>query len=394
MWMVAGLISALIAAGIGLSLLLAQRARAAASDALRAMERDLANGSLTEDEARQARAELAGHRTAGAIGGLIPEPALVLAAAAFALVAIFGFYRAFVAPDRAELSPEARIALIEAARAGRPNQEAAEAAAALSEETRQDVNPERAAFVAQLRRDVERNPDDSEALGLLALEEARLGNFRAARRAQTRLIDLLGDAANAGHYLELAEIQFLAAGGYVSPETEALLQEVLRRAPGNGAAQYYMGLMYAQQGRPDLGYPIWRDLLAASEPGDPWIGPIRDRIEEVAALAGDPISVEDLFQPPEYELPGPSASEIETALARDSGQGDETLETMVADLAERLSNLGGPPEDWVQLISGFLALDQASAAQSVYDRALIVFAGSDAALAMIEAAGASLEASE
>lgn len=320
-----------------------------------------------------------------------PQPgrALVLAAIGLAMLAALGLYRVLGAPGYPDLPLATRIALIEAARADRPTQ--AEAEAAQPNITREDENPRRAAMVEELRAAVDANPGAAEELSLLAMEEARLGNFIAARIAQERLIAVLGDAANAGHYMDLAEIQFLAAGGYVSPETEDLLQEVLRRAPGNGGAQYYTGLMFARQGRPDLAYPIWRALLADSEPGDLWIGPIRAQIEAVAALAGQPVSVEDLVQPPDQDLPGPTAAEIAAATAQGPDAEETALETMAAGLAERLANLGGPPEDWAQLISAYLTLERPGSARSVYDRALIVFAGSDAALTLIRDAGAGLE---
>jgi len=347
-WMVAGLVSALVGAILGLSVMRADRAQ--------------------------------------------PGRALVLAAIGLAMVGALGLYRVLGAPGYPDLPIATRIALIEAARADRPGQ--AEAEAAQPNTTRVDENPRRAAMVAELRATVDADPDATEELGLLAIEEARLGNFIAARIAQERLIAALGGEANAGQYMDLAEIQFLAAGGYVSPETETLLQQVLRRAPGNGGAQYYTGLMFAQQGRPDLAYRIWRALLADSEPGDLWIGPIRTQIEAVAALAGKPVSIEDLAQPPDQDLPGPTAAEIAAATAQGSGAGDTQLETMAAGLAERLANLGGPPQDWAQLILAYLTLEQPGSARSVYDQALIVFAGSDVALALIRDAGAGLEESE
>jgi cytochrome c-type biogenesis protein CcmH len=370
-WMVAGLMAVLVAAAIGLRLL------RPFGDSMAETNDDLHTGRMPEAE------------TAAAAR---PGRALVLATGVLAIAGAFGLCRLLGVPGYPDLPLQTRIVLIEAARAERPSQTAAEAE--IPSVARADANPRRAAIVAHLRAALESNPDAAEELGLLALEEARLGNYGAARVAQTRLIEVLGDAANASHYMDFAEIQFMAAGGYVSPETEVLLQEVLRRGPGNGAAQYYIGLMFAQQGRPDLGYPIWRDLLADSEPGDLWVDPIRAQIELVAALAGDPVTVEDLEQPPDLDLPGPTVANIEAARALNPEERDEMLETMVADLAERLANLGGPPEDWVQLISGYLRLNQAGAAQSVYDRALIVFAGSDTALAMIEAAGVLLEESE
>ncbi len=59
----------------------------------------------------------------------------------------------------------------------------------------------------------------------------------------------------------------MAAGGYVSPEAEAALSEVLRREPSNGRARYYTGLLYAQTGRPDLAFRVWRPLLEDSGRG-------------------------------------------------------------------------------------------------------------------------------
>jgi cytochrome c-type biogenesis protein CcmH len=92
-------------------------------------------------------------------------------------------------------------------------------------------------------------------------------------------------------------MMILAAGGYVSPEAEAALVRGLELQPRNGTARYYAGLMYAQQGRPDLAFPIWRNLLAESTPDAPWLDPIRLQIEEVAALAGERVRLADLPQP-------------------------------------------------------------------------------------------------
>jgi cytochrome c-type biogenesis protein CcmH len=77
----------------------------------------------------------------------------------------------------------------------------------------------------------------------------------------------------------------------------------LELEPRNGTARYYAGLMYAQQGRPDLAFPIWRNLLAESTPDAPWLEPIRLQIEEVAALAGERVRLADLPQP--QSVPGP-----------------------------------------------------------------------------------------
>lgn len=404
-WMMAGLIAVMIGGVLALTVLRPREdATPSASydlqvyrDQLREVDRDLARGLLTQADAERTRTEVA-RRVLGADRALqsdgtgaaaSPGRMVVIAGLSVVIAGAFALYWHLGAPGYPDLPLETRIALVETARTGRPNQAAAEAE--ISFAPRQDSDANRAELVAQLRTAMERNPDEAEGLELLAHEEARLGNFRAARLAQNRLITLLGADVEARHYLDMAEMMFMAAGGYVSPETEQVLQTVLERAPGNGAARYYVGLMYAQQGRPDLGYPIWRALLADSEPGDPWLGPIRDQIEFVAAMAGDPIAVDDLPQPPQLDMPGPTGADIAAAGNLSAEDQMAMIETMVAGLAERLANEGGPAPQWARLISSYLILGQTDAARSIYDEALVVFAGSDDALDLIREAGTGLE---
>jgi cytochrome c-type biogenesis protein CcmH len=102
-----------------------------------------------------------------------------------------GVYFQIGAPGYPDLPLATRIALIDEARATRPAQADAEAQVTVREAVQ--PQPEREALVAQLRTIMEQRPDDAQGLALLASNEAALGNFRAARLAQGRLIDLLGE---------------------------------------------------------------------------------------------------------------------------------------------------------------------------------------------------------
>ena len=121
--------------------------------------------------------------------------------------------------------------------------------------------------------------------GLLARNEAALGNFKAAYEAQQAVLSIKGAEATASDYADYADMMILAAGGYVSPEAENALRGALARDASNGTARYYMGLMAAQTGRPDQAFRVWDALLKEGPSDAPWIAPIRSQIEEMAARA-------------------------------------------------------------------------------------------------------------
>lgn len=413
-WMLAGLLSLLIGAALVLAAWRRQDAGDPTAaydlqvyrDQLREVDKDVARGVLTEDEAERTRTEIsrrileadrALRGTDEAAHAARPQRFAILGLVAAVLAGSFALYMVIGAPGYPDLPIETRISLIETQRAERPSQEEAEAM--VPPQTIEDPDPRRAELVQQLRETMAEHPDEPEGLRLLAYEESRLGNFAAARAAQERLIAVLGEEATPDHVLALAEINFMAAGGYISPESEALLNRVVTADPGNLAARYYLGLMYAQQGRPDLGYPIWRNVLAESAPGDPWLRPIRDQIEFVAALAGDSVSVEDLPQPP-LQAPGgapfagPSLEDMEAAEDMSPEDRQAMVEGMVAALSDRLATEGGTPEEWARLIRAYIVMGQPERARPVYQEALRAFARSEAALEIIRAAGAPLDEAE
>ena len=108
-------------------------------------------------------------------------------------------------------------------------------------------------------------------------------------------------------------------------------------------------------------------------------------------MAGDDISVEQLPQPPLPDQPGPTAEDIEAAGDMSEEDRQAMIESMVAGLSERLANEGGTPAEWARLISAYIVLGQPERALPIYQEALTVFAGSDAALQLIRQAGAPLQ---
>ncbi|MEJ6394916.1 c-type cytochrome biogenesis protein CcmI [Gymnodinialimonas sp. 2305UL16-5] len=357
-------------------------------DQLAEIDRDVARGIVTEDEAERARTEVSrrileadralqreGHDNQAGKFGLMG----ITVALGISLVGAFGVYSMIGAPGYADLPLATRIDIVETARANRPDQATAEAQA--PQRPRPEVDPERLELVEQLRGVMELRTGDVEGLTLLAANEAMLGNFRAAHNAQSRLLTLLGEDATGRHWIDYAEMMIFAAGGYVSPEAEEALLRGLELEPRDGTARYYAGEMYAQQGRPDLALPIWSNLLGESRPDAPWVEPIQLQISSVARAAGAAFDPAALPQPS-----GPTAADIAAAQGLSPDEQREMIEGMVSGLADRLATEGGTPQDWAQLITAYGALGRSNAAQIVHDDAQSVFADAPEALALIDRA--------
>lgn len=327
------------------------------------IDRDVARGTLAPEDADRLRTEVS-RRVLGADRAMTAAPVSndgargIMAALIVAALAggVWGYLR-LGAPGYRDIPLSARIAAAEERRANRPAQAQAEALVALPAPATSDA--EFAGLMKRLRDAVRQRPDDLQGLALLARNEASLGNFTAARAAQEALIATKGTGVMAQDHADLAEIMIAAAGGYVSPEAEDVLEQALTLDAENGTARYYAGLMLGQVGRYDLGFRLWQPLV--DDPTDaPWLPALRAQIEDMALRAGV-----------EFTLPPPSGL---------------TPEGMVAQLSDRLANEGGPPEDWARLIMSLHVLGKADQASVILTEARTVFAGNAAALSIIEAA--------
>jgi cytochrome c-type biogenesis protein CcmH len=348
-------------------------------DQLAEVDRDVVRGTLTGDEAARLRVEVARRLLAADAGDAVPLTATgtgrLIGLIALVLGASVAGYLWLGAPGYPDIPLAARIADAEALRAARPTQAAAEADITLPTPPAPDA--EFAALMDQLRARVAAAPGDVTGLGLLARNEANLGNLAAARVAQEALIAAKGADVTAQDHADLAELLIAAAGGYVSPEAEAILAKSLTLDAMNGTARYYSGLMMGQVGRYDLGFRMWQPLVDGAADA-PWMPAMRAQMPDMAARAGVNFTL-----PP---LRGPTAAEM--AAAQDMTPADRAamITSMVAQLSDRLATTGGPPEDWARLIASLDVLDRRAEADAILAEAKTVFASDAAALAIIAAA--------
>ncbi len=394
-WISALLLSALVA-GVVIWPLIKRRADSGAPDDVQAsdvqiyrdqlseVERDLAKGVLSEEEAERTRTEVSRRilaadkesqlAKASSVGSRGLNLSIAAVSGAVILVGAVGIYALIGAGGAPDRSLASRLAGLAEANAARPTQEEAEARAGDFTDLEEQAGQDYLDLVAELRQTAKERPDDLKGQQLLAEHEARLGRFAAARIAQERVVDILGDQARPSDITDLAELMIVAAGGYVSPQAEKILAIAITMDPADGRARYYSGLDLAQNGRPDLAFELWLNLLEEGPPHAPWIAPIRAQIGEIAAMAGI----------------APPASVTETDALSGSDQTveeqQEMIRSMVTQLADRLASSGGTAEEWARLIQAYGVLGETDKAAAVWAEAKTAFSANAEAMALIRQA--------
>jgi cytochrome c-type biogenesis protein CcmH len=365
-------------------------------DQLKEVERDLARGVIGPEDAERIRAEVARRILAadaqlqkGLQHGAQPR-ALALSAAALSLVVMVGgsiwVYARLGAPGYPDMSLASRIDAAQEARTNRISQAEAEAKVPAGASV-QAPSPEFIRLMDQLRAAVAERPNDLQGAMLLARNEAVLGNFTAAHKAQARVLSLRGNQASADDYVDYADMMILAAGGYVSPEAETALRAALTRDPANGPARYYVGLLQAQTGRPDNAFRTWEAALRDGPPDAPYILAIRAQIEEMAFRAG----VRNFTLPPLGDAPavvpgGPTAEDIQNAEGMTEDERMAMIRSMVQGLSDRLALQGGTSAEWARLIGALGVLGDQRQARVIWEESQSVFWDSPEGLAEVNEA--------
>jgi len=350
-------------------------------DQLDEIEQELAQGLITETEAEAARTEIERRILAAAESGgdaQTPAPAPAgggrLMVSAVVIVGIpalaFGLYARLGSPQY-------------------PNVPYAE---------RQDT--QRAAADAQ------KAPDDIETLAkrLAKRMEDDPGNLRGwlllGRTYQT--MDRDGDAVKAFRKAaelapedmavatELAESLVLANERKVVAEARELFKSVLSSDARNPRARYYLALADAQDGNLKAALQGWVDLVAVSHGDAPWLGTVRQSIQNAAKeLNIDPMTVEPtltakLLGPgkrpesspappptaaaPPAAAPGPSREDVEAAQQMSAEDRNAMIRSMVERLAERMKDTPNDLAGWQRLARAYRVLGETQKAEEAEAR--------------------------
>lgn len=358
------------------------------------VDNDLARGIVTEEEATRVRTEVSRRildadkklQAAQALGDA-PRQMSRIAMGLTAAVIVFGavlVYRQLGAPGYPDFPLQARLQDAKDRRADRP----AQADMVVPRPVPENLPDGYADLVERLKLAVAQRPNDPDGQRMLVNHAVNINDYPTAYAAQERLIELLGAEASAEDYVALADLMIVGANGYVSPEAETALLEVLKRDNDNEVALFYTGLMYSQNDRADLTFQIWKALLEKGAPDAPWQAAVRAQIDEIAWRAGakDYTPPPLPATPPAAGLPGPSADDIEAAGEMTPEERAEMINNMVMQLESRLASEGGTAQEWARLIGVLVVQGNRDHAAEILGEARQVFAGRDEDLAVINKA--------
>lgn len=349
------------------------------------IDRDLARDVMAPDEAERARVEISrrllaatklDQTTSQAPSGMTNFVAVLTCAALLALG--IGTYLKIGAPGEPDQPLAARHAFADEMRENRPSQ--AELAAAAPQPPEIEAAPEYLENIEKLRVLMPTRPDDLDGWELLAFHETQLRNYSAAVAAQERVIALRGENVSITDLVLQTDLMVAAADGIVSPEAETIARKILVLDDGNIAGLYYIGSLHNQNARPDIAFRFWRPLVD-SDIDNFHTALARAQIENAAARAGI-----------NYTLPtfsGPDAAQIAAAENMTEEDRMEMIGGMVAGLADRLANQGGPASEWARLIGAYGVLGDTENAAMIWFEAQQVFSTDPNAMAVLEAAAAS-----
>jgi cytochrome c-type biogenesis protein CcmH len=229
-----------------------------------------------------------------------------------------------------------------------------EAETASSEQDKQLVQ-----LVARAESHLKENPQDGKGWDVLAPVYFRLGQGPKSADAYRNAIRLLGE--NAQRLSGLGEVLSAMAGGVVTVDADAFFKRAVALEPSNGRALYYLGLGNAQAGRTDTAARQWNAIVNNETIDGSW---------RVAAAQ----SMARLARENTLALPGPDEQAIKDAEQMSEDDRQAMIAGMVEQLDSRLESNVGTVEEWQRLIRARMVLGQESEAVAALERATSAFA--------------------
>ncbi|ARO29350.1 cytochrome-c-type biogenesis protein CcmI/CycH [Rhizobium sp. NXC14] len=308
-------------------------------DQLRELDRDLAGGLITPEEADYARAEIG--RRLIAVSAAEPEtvdkPARhhhLVEVFVLLILPVLGLclYLTTGRPDLPSQPLEARL-----------------------ENPGDDV----AVLIAKAERHLAQNPDDGKGWDVLAPIYFRTMRIADAEVAYRNAIRLLGPSPI--RLDGLAETLMAVSDGVVTEEARQALEQSLTLEPDNPRARFYIALSMEQAGRADEARRAFEALAQQSPADAPWLPLVNEHIAKNGGAA-QPVAPG-----------GPTSEDVAAAGNMSAGDRQQLIRGMVESLDTKLSEDPNNFEGWIRLVRSYAVLNDKNRAADALKRGLAAF---------------------
>jgi cytochrome c-type biogenesis protein CcmH len=348
LWIILAFLTAAVAATFIIPLARSQKAAAAAPDdragevevyrdQLGELQRDLAGGLISAEQAEYAKAEIGRRLLAAAASGdqsgkagktaktkapKVVKHRLAIATATVVPPAIgLCLYIMLGSPGLPDQPLEARLA-----------------------------NPgnDMALLVTKAEQHLAQNPQDGAGWDLLApiyFRTQRLGDADLAYRNAIRILGPSAERLNGLGETVVAENQ-----GVVTDDARTAFEQAAKLQPNEPRSSFYLALALEQAGKAPEAKAAFETLAKASPPGAPWLPLVNQHIEKNGgtAVASAP--------PKTPTLGAPTQEDVAAAQNMSSGDRQEMIRGMVDTLAAKLKDDPNNIEGWLRLVRSYAVL--------------------------------------
>lgn len=361
-WILAAALTALVTAALLAPLVRRSAAATPAAlhdvevyrDQLDELERDRAEGLISDTEATQARAEIGRRllKAAEAEGDQNKDDDGVRPGRRAAIIVV--------------LLAIPAIGLANYLAIGKPGLPAQPLAARLSGD-----NADIATLVARAEQHLARNPGDGRGWDVLAPVYFRAGRLSDAENAYYNAIRLLGPSL--ARQNGLGETIVTANDGIITDTARQAFEAAQAIDPNDPQSAFYLAVAMAQEGRPAEAVAALRRLAERSPEEAPWLPMVRAQIENFGGTAADRSTAAEPPVGPAAPPGGPTAADVAAAQSMDAGDRQAMIAGMVDSLDARLREDPNNVEGWKRLLRSYVVLDQPERARDALARGLAAF---------------------
>lgn len=218
-------------------------------------------------------------------------------------------------------------------------------------------------LVAKAERHLAQNPDDGQGWEILApiyFRTMRLDDAEIAYRNAIRLLGPTPARLNA-----LAETLMTVSDGVVTADARAVLDESLKLEANNPRASFYLALALEQDGNTEAAREAFENLAGRSPADAPWLPLVN---QHIARNGGAPAAEANAQVPA-----GPTDSDVAAAENMAAGDRQQMIRGMVESLDAKLTQNPDNFDGWIQLVRSYAVLNDKDRAADALKRGLAAF---------------------